>query len=376
LNTFTLKEVRTNAELRRFINYPFNLYRGNPYWVPSIRSDLYNTLHWKKNPAFEFCEARYWLALKDGREVGRIAGLINHHAIEKWGKPYARFSWIDFEDDPAIAGALLGAVEDWARAKGLKGVHGPLGFTDLDGEGMLVEGFDQLDTMATFYNFPYYPPHMESAGYRKDVDWVEYLISVPAEPIEKIDKLAAVIQKRLDLRFLEVKHKKELLPYAVQLFELLDETYEKLYGTTPLTLKQKKAYIDQYFGFISPDFVPVIMDKDGRMAAFGIAMPSLAKALQRVKGRLFPFGFVHLLRALRKNDRGELYLIGVRPDYQGKGVTAMLISRMVRTMIKFGISEVESTPELEDNLKVQTIWKHFVHRQHKRRRVYLKRLED
>lgn len=376
LSSITLKEVHSRADLRRFVDFPREIYRGHPNWVPALRSDDLITLWRDKNPAFEFCEARYWLAVKGNETVGRIAGIINHRAIEKWEKPYARFGWVDFIDDAAVVKALLGAVESWAAEKGLKAVHGPLGFTDLDREGMLVEGFDKMGTLATIYNYPYYPRYMEAAGYRKNIDWVEYLITVPENGVERIDKLAEVVRRRYNLSYLEVRRKKDLLRYAGQMFDLLDETYAHLYGTTFLTKDQKEAYTKQYFGFISPDFVPCVLDEDGRMIGFGIAMPSLSLALQRSRGRIFPFGFIHLLRALRKNDRGDLYLIGVRPEFQGKGVTAMLISRIIRNLNKHSIRIVESNPELENNLPVQAQWKHFEHHQHKRRRVYIKKLKE
>ena len=375
-SVITLKEVKSRRDLRRFVNFPHQLYRNHPNWVPALRSDDFNTLHWDKNPAFTFCEARYWLALKDGKIVGRIAGIINHQAIEKWGKAYARFGWVDFVDDLEVVKTLLGAVETWALEKGLSAVHGPLGFTDLDREGMLVEGFDQLGTLATMYNEPYYSRHMEAVGYQKDIDWVEYLITVPEKGVERIDKLAEIVQKRYGLHYLQASRKKDLLQYAGQLFDLLDETYAHLYGTTFLSKEQKEAYTKQYFGFVSPDFVPCVLDSEGRMIGFGIAMPSLSHALQRAKGRLFPFGFIYLLRALRKNDRGDLYLIGVKPEYQGKGITSMIISRMIAKTIKHGIRVVESNPELENNLPVQAQWKYFEHHQHKRRRVFIKKLKE
>ncbi len=257
LSSITLKEVHSRADLRRFVDFPHEIYRDHPNWVPALRSDDLNTLRRDKNPAFEFCEARYWLAVKGNETVGRIAGIINYRAIDKWEKPYARFGWVDFIDDAAVVKALLGVVEDYAAEKELKAVHGPLGFTDLDREGMLVEGFDKLGTLATIYNYSYYPRHMEAAGYRKDIDWVEYLITVPENGVERIDKLAEVVRRRYSLSYLEARHKKDLLRYACQMFDLLDETYAHLYGTTFLTKDQKKAYTKQYFGFISPDFVPV-----------------------------------------------------------------------------------------------------------------------
>jgi ribosomal protein S18 acetylase RimI-like enzyme len=373
-NTLEIKEITTIKDLKAFVRFPFELYAGNPYWVPALRSDDLNTMRKDKNPAFEFCEAKYWLAYKNGHVVGRVVGIINHRHIEKWGQRYARFGWIDFTDDPDVSAALLKVVEDWARDQGLEAVHGPLGFTDLDREGMLVEGFDELSTLATSYNYPYYPERMQAAGYVKDTDWVEYELCIPVKPDEKIARLADALMRRYNLRLLTFKNKKDLLRYADALFELLQEAYQHLYGVTPLTRRQVDAYIKQYFDFMSPDFVPMVVDAQDRMVAFGITLPSLSLALQKAKGQLFPFGFIHILRALSKNDKGDLYLVAVSHDYQGRGVNAILINRMIEVFNKFGIKTVESNPELEDNHRVQAQWKNFEHRQHKRRRIFIKHL--
>ena len=373
-NIIEIKEASSISGLKKFINFPFELYAGNKYWVPTLRSDDLNTFRWDKNPAFEFCEAKYWLAYKDGKLAGRVAGIINRRHIEKWGQPYARFGWIDFIDDPDICKALLSAVEGWARSQGLEAVHGPLGFTDMDREAMLVEGFDELSTLATFYNYPYYAAHMQAAGYAKDIDWVEFELRIPQKPDEKIARLSDAVLRRYNLRLLNFKNKKEMLRYAGAVFELFQEAYQHLYGFTQLSRRQVDAYIKQYFGFVSPDFVPMVVDAQDRMVAFGITLPSLSLALQRSKGRLFPFGFIHLLKALNKNDKGDLYLVAVSHDYQGRGLNAILINHMIEVFNKYGIKTVESNPELEDNHRVQAQWKNFEHRQHKRRRVFIKHL--
>lgn len=370
--TIIIKEVTNQTDLRRFIQFPHKLYAGNPYWVPNLRSDERNTLHWNKNPAHAFCTAKYWLAYKDGKIAGRIAGIINPRYEERWQNAYARFGWIDFVDDMDVSLALLHTVEKWAKDQGMNSIHGPLGFTDLDPEAMLIEGFDEMGTLAAIYNYPYYGVHMEKAGYIKDVDWVEYEIKVPQGGIERISKLAAIVEDRYHLHFLAAKTKKQLLRYAHQLFELLDEAYQHLYGVTPLTSDQMNAYIEQYLGFISPEFVPIVLDENDRMVAFGIAMPSLSNALRKSGGKILPFGFIHLLHALHKNDKGDLYLVAVRKDFQSKGVNAMLITHLLDVFSRMGITSVESNPELENNLQVQTQWKHFETRQHKRRRVFIK----
>ncbi len=369
-----IKEAHSVRDLRKFVDFPFKLYKDNPYWVPALRSDDLNTFRSDRNPAFEFCRARYWLAYRGNEPVGRIAGIINQRHIDKWGQRYARFGWIDFVDDLQVAKALLDTVENWAREEGLEAVHGPLGFTDLDREGMLVEGFDELGTLATFYNYPYYPEYMRQAGYRKDIDWVEFEVQIPDKLDERISKLADTLMRRYDLRLVNVKRKKDLLRYAPAVFDLLDEAYSHLYGTTPLTQRQVDAYIKQYFGFITPGFVPVVVDADDRLVAFGITLPSLSTALQKSAGRLFPLGFIYLLHALKKNDKGDLYLVAIREEYQGRGVNAIMMKCILEVFKDFGIRSVESNPELETNLQVQTMWKNFEHRQHKRRRIFIKHL--
>ena len=285
-----------------------------------------------------------------------------------------RFGWVDFVDDPVVSAALFGALEEWARQEGLDAVHGPLGFTDLDREGMLVEGFDQVGTMATNYNHPYYPRHLEHLGYLKDTDWVEYEITPPEKPNETIARIAEAALKRSNLHMLNARNKKEMVAHAGDLFDLLDDAYQHLYGTVPLTHKQVDAYIKQYFDFVSPEFVPMVLDANNRMIGFGITMPSLSKALQRARGSLFPLGWLHILLALRGGDRADLYLIAVHSDYKGKGVNAILMNEISKVFFKRGFSKIESNPELETNELVRSQWKYFEHRQHKRRRCYIKKL--
>jgi hypothetical protein len=369
-----IKEVTSLKELKAFIHFPFTLYRNNPYWVPNLISDDLNTLRRDKNPAFETCEARYWLAYRAGIIVGRVAAILNHPHIEKWGQRYMRFGWLDFIDDPQVSTALLRTVEAWAKEDGMTAVHGPLGFTDMDREGMLVEGFNELATMATYYNHPYYPAHLEKLGYAKDIDWVEYEISMPDEPDEKIARMAAIVMKRNKFKLLELRNKNELMQHARELFQLLEGEYKHLYGTVPLTSKQVDAYISQYFGFVKPDFVPMVYNEKNEMVAFGIGLPSLSHALQKSHGALFPFGFIYLLRALKKNDRADLYLVAVKSEYRMSGANAILMNSMYEVFRKLGVKKIETNPELETNHLVQGQWKYFETRQHKRRRVYIKEL--
>ncbi len=372
--TVQLKEITSPRDLKTFIRFPHSLYRGNPYYVPLLTFDEFNTLSPQKNPAFEHCETRYWLAYRDGKIVGRVAAILNRAHMEKWNQPYLRFGWLDFIDDSEVSSALMGAVEGWARERGLTAVHGPLGFTDMDREGMLVEGFNELGTMATYYNHPYYPQHLERLDYVKDVDWMEFELTVPAEPNEKITRIAETVLERNHLRLLPAKSNKDILPYAKELFALLEEEYSHLYGTVPMTEKQVEAYTKMYFDFIQPEYVPIVLDENGKMIAFGITMPSLTRALQKAKGELFPLGWFHLLQAFRKNERADLYLVAVASAWQGKGVNAILMDCISKTFVRRGIRKVESNPELETNTKVQSQWKFYDVRQHKRRRCFIKHL--
>ena len=319
-------------------------------------------------------DAKYWLAYKDGKVVGRIAGIYNKAYVEKWKNKYLRFGWIDFENDIDIAKALIETVENWARELGLTAVHGPLGFTDLDHEGMLIEGFEELGTMASLYNHAYYPELISKLGYTKDTDWVEYRIKVPQVIPEKLEKLSSIVQRRLGLTIANAKKPKDLLPLAGPIFELINEAYAELYGVTPLTEKQIAYYTKAYFGFMRTDFVSVILDKEGKLAAFGITMPSLSAALQKADGKLLPFGVFHILKALKKNDTADFLMIAVRKDLQGKGVNAIMMYELAKSYIKNGIKYAETNHELEDNTKVQSIWEHFDARQHKRRRCFIKHL--
>ena len=368
----SIKEVVSKKDKRAFVKFPFKLYKDNPYWIPQINQDEIKLISPESNPAFEFCEAQYWLAYKGDDIVGRIGGIINRRYNEKIGKNCARFSAIDFIDDAEVVEILLKTVEDWAKSKGAVLLHGPFGFTDMDPEGMLVEGFDELGTIATIYNHSYYPKYMERNGYKKEIDWIEYELVPPKEIPEKVERVANIALERYKLRVLKMKKAKELMPYAKEIFQVLNTCYEDLHGFVSLTDKQIDMYIKQYFGFIVPDYVPVVVDENNHVVAFGITMPSLSKAFQKANGKLFPFGFIHILKAMKKNDRVDLYLTGVRPDYQDKGVNAVMMCEMNKVYLKYNIEKVESNPELETNSKVQAQWKFYEKRQHKRRRCFIK----
>jgi len=370
-----IREIKTKRELNKFVDFQYKLYANNKYWVPPLRYEEINTLRQDKNPAYEFCEAKYWIAYSKNKIVGRIAGIINHKYNEIWGEKSARFGWIDFIDDENVSKALLEAVEMWAAQKGMTSVHGPMGFCGMDKEGALVEGFEEMSTISTLYNFSYYSRHFEKLGYEKDIDWVEYELKVPDVIPEKVDRISDVVLKRSKLRIADFKKAKELLPYGKALFELINDAYKDLAGAIPLSEKQIQVYIKQYFSFVSTEYIKIILDENNNMAAFGIAMPSLTEAFRKAGGRLFPFGFIHILKAIKKNDRLDLYLVAVRPDLQSKGINAILMNEINKACLRNGIVMVESGSELEDNLKVQAFWKHYESRQHKRRRCYVKNLQ-
>jgi len=370
-------KVQTKRQLDQFIKFPFELYKDNPYWVPPLISDEKFTLDKNKNPAFEFSEAEYWLAYKDGKLAGRIAGIISHSYIEKWKLPYARFGWVDFIDDPEVSRALFETVENWAREKGLKAVHGPLGFCDLDKQGMLVEGFDEEGTFISIYNYPYYVKHIESLGYVKDAEWIELELKMPGEEVmEKLDAMAKRAMEKYNLRVVELKKPKDALKYVREVFDLINVAYEHLYGTIPLTDRQVECYVKQYFSFMNPDYICYIVDETDHLAGFGIIFPSLTKAAQKAKGRLFPFGFVHFLKAIRKNDTLDLYLIAIRPELRAKGVPYILLNEMTRKAMKNGVVKGIASPELETNHAVHSMWRYFEDRRiHRRRRCYIKRFD-
>ncbi len=369
-----IKEVTNRRDLRRFVDFPNHLYQDSLFYVPALIFDDMNTYRWDKNAAFEHCEARYWLAYRDGKVVGRIGGIINRLHAEKWNQPYMRFTAFDFIDDQEVSRALMDQVEAWARQQHLSAVHGPLGFTDMDREGMLVEGFDEVGTLATYYNHAYYPRHMQAMGYAKDIDWMEFELSVPDKVDPMITRVAETAKRRYNLHLLQAKNKKDLLPYVTKIFALLDVGYAHLYGTVPLTPRQVQAYKEQYFGFIKPEYVPIVVNENDDVVGFGITMPTLSRALQKCRGRLFPFGFIHLLKALRKTDRADLYLVAVKPEYKGRGVNAIMMDHLHRMYVKMGIRKAESNPNLETNAMVMGQWKFFSPRHHKRRRIFIKHL--
>lgn len=370
-----IKEVVNKSDLKTFIWFGINLYKDSPYAAPPLYMDDKLNLEKGSNPALDFCDTSYFIAHKEGVPVGRIACIINPVANETWNQRNARFGWVDFIDDPEVSRALFETAESWAKSKGMKSIHGPLGFTDFDHEGMLIEGFDKMGTLATIYNYPYYPIHMHQLGYWKDVDFNEYLITVPREFPEKYFRVAEIVKQKYQLTAKHFNSRKEVVKnYAIKIFELLNICYKDLYGFTQLNEAQINFYIKLYFSFFRLDTISIVVDKDDNVVALGIGMPSFTKALQKAKGSLFPFGWYHMLNAIRKNTIIDLYLMAVHPDYQNKGVNSILFAEIMPNAAKNGYIFAESNPELETNTKMSAQWGSFEHINHKKRRVFIKDL--
>ena len=379
MSSVQIKRVETKKDLKAFIECHYDLYEGNQYDAPNLYSDELNTLSKDKNAAFDFCEAEYFLALKEEKVVGRVAAIINNKANEKWDKKDVRFGWIDFIDDIEVSKALLKAVEDYGREKGMTSVVGPLGFTDMDPEGMLTWGFDKFGTMATIYNYDYYPKHMEKlGGWEKDNDYVEYRLDVPETAPEKYTKIAEMVEKRYNLHARKLT-KKEIFEggYGKKLFDLINVTYANLYGFSELTDRQIDQYVKMYFPLADLDLITVVEDgnKDNQLVGLAITVPSLTRALQKChRGRLFPFGWWHLLRAIKfhKTEVVDLLLIGVLPEYRSKGANSLVFADLIPRYVKYGFKWGETHVEMETNESVQSQWGPLDPTMHKKRRCYRK----
>lgn len=368
----------TRANLKRFTLFATNLYKNNDCYVPPLLSDDINTLSPSKNPAFDFCRAAYFEAIDSdsGKMVGRIAAIINEQVNKRTGEKNGRFGFFDFVDNEEVSAALLHAAEDWLRKQGMQKIIGPLGFTDLDREGLLIDGFDELSTMATNYNYPYYAHHIEALGYEKESDWLEFVMSVPDGIPDKFNRIADIVKRKFNLRVVKFNSIKKIADkYGRAIFDLVNEAYSSLYQYSLLTDRQIESYIKQYLNLLDPNLVSLVVDADDNVIAVGLSMPSMSRALIKSRGKMFPFGWVHLLKGLKgKNDRVDLLLVAVKPEFQSKGVNALLFQDLIPAYIKRGFKYAESNPELESNSKVQSQWEYFEYRQHRRRRSYAKKL--
>lgn len=369
-----IKEARTRREMKAFAKFPFSLYKGNPYWVPPILREELETFDPSENPVFQQAEARFFLAYREDRPVGRVAAIVNWTEVRELGYPKMRFGWMDFEDDLEISTALLGKVAEIGRSHGLQYMEGPMGFSNLDKVGVLTEGFDHIGSMITWYNYPYYADHFRALGFQTEKKFIESKFPVSEVDPDFFQRVQAVIRKRYGLRPLNPSSRSELLPRVDEMFELFNATYSRLPSFVPVSEAQKEYFKRKYLSIINPEYIKFIVDRDDRIISFAIVMPSFARALQKANGRLGPMGLYHLYRA-RKYSRDVLfYLIGISPEYQKKGVTSIIFNEYYRVFSRRRIQMGYRTPELEDNIDVQQIWKHFNPQVFKRRCTFRKAL--
>lgn len=371
----TIKQVKSRKELNSFIAFPIKLFKDVPGYVPAIRFDERDTLDPKKNPVYEFCESALFLAIKDGKIVGRVAAILNKKANSEWDHKEIRYGWLDFIDDPEVSKALLDAVIEFGRQKGMETVVGPLGFTDFDPEGMMVEGFEHQSTMALRHAMPYYKTHMEAMGFVKEVDWVEFKIFMPEKMPDKVERVAKLVEERYKLHMRKVnKREVRKLGIGYKIFDLVNESYSKLYNFTILPKKVVDSYISFYLGILNLDFLTLVEDENNNIVGFGLCMPSITRAIQKCKGRMFPFGWFHILRSMyfKFEENVELLLIAVTPEYRKRGVNALIFADIIKRASAAGFKYAETNAELETNLDMQSQWGDFEKEQTKRRRIYKK----
>ena len=370
-----IREINSRRELKQFIEFANELYSDCPYYCPPLFFDEMNCFDPKHNPALEVCEYQLWMAYRDGKAVGRIAGLINRRANEKWNYKHVRFGWFDFIDDQEVSKALLDVVVAWGKARGMDALNGPVGFTDFDHEGLLLEGYEYLAPMASLYNYPYYVKHIEAYGLVKEADWIELQVYPPQGCPERLDRIAEIVKQRSHVRVDKVKNSRELVrKYGIQYMDVKDEAYQKLYNFQPMTDKQKNYYKNMYFPILNFDFVTLVVNEKDEIVGVGLGMPDISNALRKCRGHLFPFGWYHILKALKAKhmDVFNLLLIAVRPDYQNTGVNALFFQDQIPRMNRYGIKILETTSILETNTKNISNFTQFDHKQHKRRRAYIK----
>jgi len=374
-----IREIHSRCGLRKFIQFANELYKDCPYYCPPLLFDELNCFNPKRNPALAVCEFQLWMAYRAGKAVGRIAGIINRKANEKWGYKHVRFGWFDFIDDLEVSKALLDTVAAWGKARGMDALNGPVGFTDFDHEGLLLEGYEYLAPMASLYNYPYYVKHVEAYGLVKEADWIELQVYPPQGCPERLDRISEIVKQRSHVRVDKVKNSRELVrKYGIQYMDVIDEAYQKLYNFQPMTKEQKNYYKNMYFPILNFDFVTLVVNEKDEIVGVGLGMPDISKALRKCGGRLFPFGWYHILKALKAKqmDVFNLLLIAVRPDYQDKGINALFFQDQIPRMNKYGIKCLETTSILETNTKNISNFTQFDHKQHKRRRAYIKPITE
>jgi len=371
-----IKNVVTKSDIKKFVNFPHKLYKGVPYFVPFLNVDEKNKFNPDKNESYDDCIVQSFLASKDGKVVGRICGIVQKLYNEKNMQKRVRFSRFDCINDKNVSKALFCAVEKWSKEQGMEVIHGPMGYNDLDREGLLVEGFDQMSTYEEQYNFDYYPELIEDYGFKKEVDWIEYRIFAPKERNEKIDRIADVVSRRFKLKIVTPKSIKWFVKnYKQQFFDTLDAAYSPLYGVVPFSEKTKESLIDQFGLFLNKDFIIGVVNEENKLIGFGLVFPSLSEAVSKSKGKIFPFGIFRILKQMKKPKTIDLGLIAIRPEYQNKGVNAMIMSHMINGMIEKKIKYAETNLMLEDNTRIQGQWSVFDYIQHKRRRSYFKKIK-
>jgi N-acetylglutamate synthase-like GNAT family acetyltransferase len=372
MSSIVIKACETVNDLKKFVQLPYELYSENAYWVPPLKADELKSLQKSTNPAYANCEAQFWIAFKNNKVVGRIGAIINHDANAKTGEKMCRISRIEFIDDKEVSKQLLTTAEKWAKERGMDGIHGPLGFTNLDHQAILIEGFDHLPSIASEYHLPYYKEHFEAAGYEKEMDWIEFRLKLEKEIPEKALKLNDMIQRRYNLKVVHFNSKDEMKAYAPKIFKLLNDAFSDLFSFVAMSEKLSEFYSEKYFNMLNPKFVKVIEDKDNNTIGFIISLPSLSVALQKAKGKLMPFGWYHITQALKKPKVVDLLLTGIHPDWQAQGVSAILITELQKVMQEHGVEYVETTGMIETNEKAINHWKNYDHIQHKRKRCFRK----
>ena len=370
-----IREINTRRELKKFIQFANDLYADCPYYCPPLFFDEMNCFNVEKNPALEVCDFQLWMAYRDGKPVGRIAGIINRRANEKWGVKKVRFGWFDFIDDMEVSHALLDTVVAWGKARGMDELNGPVGFTDFDHEGLLLEGYEYLAVMASLYNYPYYVKHVDAYGLTKEVDWIEMQVYPPLEWTERLDRISKLVKERSKVHIVKVKNSRELVKrFGISYMDIIDQAYQKLYNFQPMTERQKNYYKNMYFPLLNFDFVTLIANEKEELVGVGLGMPDIAEALRKCGGKLFPFGWYHLLKALKAKKMYSFcfLLIAVRPDYQDRGINVLCLEDQIPRFDVYGIRKLETTNMLETNTKIISYFTQFPHKQHKRHRAYIK----